>query len=205
MIANLMFHQSDDEDSDNSESDSDDSDDSDESDSEKKAAAPSKKRKADDEEVVSAKKTKTEDESDERSSTLWIGNLSFKVDDNSLYEEFQSCTGLTGARVVSDRETGRSRGFGYIDFASADDAQAAFDAKTGQQLDGRDMRLDFSSSKPKTENRSDDRAKKFNDTISPESDTLFVGNLPFHADEDTVSAFFNEVCPVKSLRLPTDR
>ena len=72
------------------------------------------------------------------------------------------------------------------------------------------MRLDFSTQKPKDNTdspagRANDRAKKFNDTISPESDTLFVGNLPWSATEESVSAFFNEAANVKSLRLPTDK
>lgn len=69
------------------------------------------------------------------------------------------------------------------------------------------MRLDLSTSKPANNpsERANDRAKKFNDELSPESDTLFVGNLSFNVDEDSVSAFFNEVANVKSLRLPTEQ
>ena len=69
------------------------------------------------------------------------------------------------------------------------------------------MRLDLSSGKPKDNSaaRAGERAKKFNDEMSPESDTLFVGNLSFNVDEESVSAFFNEVAPVKSLRLPTEQ
>lgn len=69
------------------------------------------------------------------------------------------------------------------------------------------MRLDLSTSKPANNpsERANDRAKKFNDELSPESDTLFVGNLSFNVDEESVSAFFNEVANVKSLRLPTEQ
>ena len=69
------------------------------------------------------------------------------------------------------------------------------------------MRLDFAS-KPSTNNapnaRAADRAAKHGDVISPESDTLFVGNLSFNVSEESVSAFFNEVAKVSSLRIPTD-
>lgn len=155
------------------------------------------------------KKSKTDEtEESEKSATLWVGNLGWSVDDNVLYEEFQSFDDLVGARVVSDKETGRSRGFGYVDFANPEAAQKAYDAKNGAQLEGRDMRLDFAS-KPTTrdanpKDRANDRANKHGDTISPPSDTLFVGNLSFNVGEDSVSAFFNEVAPVQSLRLPTD-
>lgn len=203
--------QSDSDDSDDSDADSDDSDsdDSDNSDSDSESAdekteAPSKKRKAEEETAAPAKKNKTEE--GEESSTLFVGNLSWKVDDAALFEEFQSSTGCTNARIITGQD-GRPRGFGYVDFDSAENAKAALEAKQGGYLDNRDMRIDLSSSKPKTDfkDRANDRAKKFNDELSPESETVFVGNLSFNVDEESVSAFFNEVANVKSLRLPTEQ
>ncbi len=79
----------------------------------------------------------------------------------------------------------------------------------GFELEGRPLRLDPSKPRPAedaTPNaRANDRAKQHGDVVSPESDTLFVGNLPFDADEEMVSEFFGEVSEVKSLRLPTDQ
>src|ERR1043165_9913094 len=122
----------------------------------KTKTAPSKKRKVEEEdEEPETKKAKTEET---ESSTLWVGNLGWGVDDNVLYEEFQSFDDLVGARVVSDKETGRSRGFGYVDFANPEAAKKAYDAKNGAQLEGRDMRLDFAS-KPST-NANPEAAKK---------------------------------------------
>lgn len=78
----------------------------------------------------------------------------------------------------------------------------------GHVLDNRAINLDYaaprdnSASTPQA--RAADRAKKHGDGVSPESDTLFVGNLPFDVDQDTVRAFFGEVCEVVSVRLPTD-
>ncbi|CAK7197471.1 nuclear localization sequence binding protein [Sporothrix eucalyptigena] len=198
-----------------SDSDSDaDSSDSDSDEEEEKAEEPSKKRKADDEEPAAAKKAKTDDAEEgaeaaaepAEGTTLFAGNLGWKVDDNLLYEEFKVCEGLVGARVITDREQQRSRGFGYVDFETPEAAKAAFEKMQGYFIEGRELKLDFSAARPKNDgnNNAANRAKKYGDTISPESDTLFVGNLPFHADEDSVSAFFNEVANVKSLRLPTD-
>jgi nucleolin len=125
-----------------------------------------------------------------------------------LYEEFKHNEGIVGARVVTDKETGRSRGFGYVDFDSPEAAEKAYNDKNGAYLEGRDMRLDFAQ-KPSTDGtpnaRAADRARKHGDVVSPESDTLFVGNLAFTASEDSVSAFFNEVAQVQSLRIPTDQ
>ena len=69
------------------------------------------------------------------------------------------------------------------------------------------MRLDFAAKDAgnKPQAKAADRAAKHGDTISPESDTLFVGNMPFTADESAVSDFFNSVASVASLRIPTDQ
>lgn len=108
---------------------------------------------------------------------------------------------------MTNRDDGRPRGFGYVDFDTPENAKAALEAKQGAFLDGRDMRIDLSTGKPNKNpaDRANDRAKKFNDELSPESDTLFVGNLSFQVDEESVSAFFSEVANVKSLRLPTEQ
>lgn len=153
------------------------------------------------------KKVKADGEADpEKSATLFVGNLSWKVDDNALYEEFKFCGDILSARVVTDRESGRSRGFGYVDFGNVEAAEKAFNEKQGAFIEGRDMRLDYSIKKPANNDFSaSDRAKQYGDTVSPESDTLFVGNISFDQDEDSVSAFFSEVASIKSLRLPTDQ
>jgi nucleolin len=210
----------DDEDDDSSAASSDDDDEEDEEDSDDsksdsdaqeavtKAEAPSNKRKADDEaeeEEAAPKKAKVEET--EGSATLWVGNLTWNIDDNALFEEFSSYEGLLSARVITDKESGRSRGFGYVDFSSEEVAKKAHEEKTGALLDGRDMRIDFAGKKPQDANPRDravDRQKKYGDTVSPESDTLFVGNLPFDASEPIVQEFFNQAAEVLSLRLPTD-
>jgi len=102
----------------------------------------------------------------------------------------------------------RSRGFGYVDFESHEAAKAAFEKMQGFELEGRALNLDPSKPRPAGEDnagaRANDRAKQFGDSVSPESDTLFVGNLPFEVDEDVVGAFFGDIAEVKSIRLPKD-
>ena len=103
--------------------------------------------------------------------------------------------------------TGRSRGFGYVDFSDADSCTKAYEAMQGKEVDGRAINLDYANQRPTDstpQNRAADRAQKHGDNVSPESDTLFVGNLPFDIDQDSVHAFFSEVCEVVSVRLPTD-
>ncbi|KAL7912054.1 hypothetical protein GGI35DRAFT_305209 [Trichoderma velutinum] len=188
-------------DSDDSEEDSDDSSDDDE---EEEKAEPSKKRKADEEIDTSAKKTKLDSNA---APTLFAGSLAWSVDDDTLYQAFQSFDGLVGARVVTEKGTGRSRGFGYVDFKDAESAQVAYEAMQGQDVGGRNINLDYANARPEgadPQGRAADRAKKHGDTLSAESDTLFVGNLPFDTDQDSVTQFFNEVGAVTSVRLPTD-
>lgn len=130
------------------------------------------------------------------------------MDDEKLYDAFKDCADLTNARVVTDKAMQRSRGFGYVDFANPEAAQAAFDKMNGVELDNRPMRLDPSKPRPAEDAapnaRAADRARQHGDVVSPESDTLFVGNLPWDVDEEMVTAFFGEVSEVKSVRLPTD-
>ncbi|XP_044724741.1 RNA recognition motif domain-containing protein [Hirsutella rhossiliensis] len=197
-------------DSDDSEDDSDDSDDSEDdsdgSSSESAEAAPaSKKRKADSEIDATPKKAKTENA--EAASTLFVGSLSWGTDDSALWEAFKDFEGLVNARVVTDKMSGKSRGFGYVDFSDSDAASKAYEAMQGHELDGRTLNLDYANARSTDANprdRAADRAKKHGDSISPESDTLFVGNLPFGVDQDSVREFFAASREVASVRLPTD-
>lgn len=134
---------------------------------------------------------------------VFVGQLSWAVDDARLASEFADCGEVLSAHVQLDRNTGRSRGFGYINFSTPEAAQKAL-TYAGKEIDGRPINVDLSTPKP-TEDRQNDRAKKFGDSTSSPSQTLFVGNLSFDATEDVVWEFFGEHAPVKSVRLPTDR
>lgn len=138
---------------------------------------------------------------------MWIGQLSWNIDDEWLAEEFKQCEGFTGARVVTDKETGRSRGFGFVDFSTPQAAKSALESMQGKEIDGRAIKLDIAPARnndtPRP-NRAQDRAKKHNDVVSPESSTLFVGNIPFGISRDEVWEFFAEGIEVKNVRLPTN-
>jgi RNA recognition motif-containing protein len=71
------------------------------------------------------------------SNKLFIGNLSWGVDTDQLREMFSAYGVVTDAIVMTDRETGRSRGFGFVTFETEEEAQAAIEAMDGQDLDGR--------------------------------------------------------------------
>ena len=77
---------------------------------------------------------------------LFVGNLSFSIDDQSLGDMFASFGNVESARVISDRETGRSKGFGFVEMASPTEAQAAIDGLNGTDQGGR--ALNVSEAKP---------------------------------------------------------
>jgi cold-inducible RNA-binding protein len=68
---------------------------------------------------------------------LYVGNLAYSVRDESLQTAFGEFGTVTSAKVMMDRETGRSKGFGFVEFASPAEATAAMNALNGQPLEGR--------------------------------------------------------------------
>lgn len=70
---------------------------------------------------------------------IYVGNLPWRATDAQLSELFGAHGEVTDARIVTDRETGRSRGFGFVTMASADAAQAAIRALNGYSLEGRSL------------------------------------------------------------------
>lgn len=79
------------------------------------------------------------------SSKLFIGGLSFSTDDMSLKEAFSGFGDVTDAKVIVDRDTGKSRGFGFVNFASEDAASTALNAMDGQELNGRNIRVSIAN------------------------------------------------------------
>ena len=72
---------------------------------------------------------------------LFVGGLSWGTDDQGLREAFESFGEVTDAKVITDRETGRSRGFGFVTFANPEDGDRAIEEMDGQPLDGRNIRV----------------------------------------------------------------
>ena len=68
---------------------------------------------------------------------LYVGNLSYNIRDDDLQQAFAQFGTVTSAKVMMDRDTGRSKGFGFVEMGSDPEAQAAINAMNGQALDGR--------------------------------------------------------------------
>jgi cold-inducible RNA-binding protein len=73
------------------------------------------------------------------SSNLYVGNLTFNTTSADLETLFAAHGEVRKAQVITDRETGRSRGFGFVEMGSDDAAKAAIDSLNGHNLDGRDL------------------------------------------------------------------
>ncbi|HVX47750.1 MAG TPA: RNA-binding protein [Candidatus Saccharimonadales bacterium] len=68
---------------------------------------------------------------------LFIGSLAWATDDDSLKQFFESAGTVVSANVIKDRESGRSRGFGFVEMSSEEEAKKAVDELNGKELDGR--------------------------------------------------------------------
>lgn len=73
------------------------------------------------------------------STKLYVGGLPYSVTDGQLEEIFSEHGSVQSARVISDKFTGQSRGFGFVEMASTEEAQKAMEALNGTQLEGRTL------------------------------------------------------------------
>jgi RNA recognition motif-containing protein len=70
---------------------------------------------------------------------LYVGNLSYSVDDQSLNQNFSDFGTVSSAKVMMDRDSGRSKGFGFVEMSTEAEAQAAISGMNGKSVGGRDM------------------------------------------------------------------
>lgn len=85
------------------------------------------------------------------SSKIYVGNLPYSVTHSSLESNFAEFGGVASAKVMMDRDTGRSKGFGFVEMSSAEEAQAAISALHGMSVDGRAIIVNLA--RPREENR----------------------------------------------------
>jgi RNA recognition motif-containing protein len=81
---------------------------------------------------------------------LYVGNLPYSASDASLTELFSQCGTVKSAKVIIDRDSGQSKGFGFVEMSSDSEANAAISQLNGHDLDGRQIKVN--ESKPKESN-----------------------------------------------------
>ena len=79
---------------------------------------------------------------------IYAGNLAYSVTDQSLQEAFEEFGTVDSAKVIQDRDTGRSKGFGFIEMSSNDEARAAIEALNNKELDGRNITVNEARPRP---------------------------------------------------------
>ncbi|MGH9338162.1 MAG: RNA recognition motif domain-containing protein [Acidobacteriota bacterium] len=89
------------------------------------------------------------------STKIYVGNLDFQTSSTDLQELFEQVGGVESATVVTDRDTGRSRGFGFVEMSSSEEAQKAIAELNGKEVNGR--ALTVNEAKPRTERGGGDR------------------------------------------------
>ena len=74
---------------------------------------------------------------------IYVGNIAWGVSDDELEALFAQYGEVNSARIITDRESGRSKGFGFVEMATADSANAAIEALNGNDFGGRDLRVNI--------------------------------------------------------------
>jgi RNA recognition motif-containing protein len=86
---------------------------------------------------------------------IFVGNLSFRTTEEALRPLFEAYGEVASARVITSRETGRSRGFGFVEMPNDEEARKAIAEVNGRELDGRQLRVN--EARAKTDRRGDQR------------------------------------------------
>ncbi len=82
---------------------------------------------------------------------LYVGNLSYNTSEEGLRNLFANFGTVASAKIVFDRDTGNSKGFGFVEMSSEEEASAAIAGTNGQELDGRQLRVNEAMDKPRRE------------------------------------------------------
>ncbi|HEY6181859.1 MAG TPA: RNA-binding protein [Terriglobales bacterium] len=93
---------------------------------------------------------------------LYVGGLPYSVTDGRLQEVFAAHGSVESANVISDKFTGQSRGFGFVEMGSSNEAQKAIDSLNGTQLDGRTLTVNEAKPMARRDNRGKDRESGHN-------------------------------------------
>jgi len=80
---------------------------------------------------------------------LYVGNLSYNTTEDSLRSCFANYGNVVSAKIITDRETGNSKGFGFVEMGSDDEANSAIAGTNGAELDGRQIRVNEAMDKPR--------------------------------------------------------
>lgn len=84
---------------------------------------------------------------------IYVGNLSYQTTDTDLEKLFGTYGSVTSVRIITDRDTGRSKGFAFLEMPEREEALKAIESLNGQELDGRALRVNESQPRPASNDR----------------------------------------------------
>jgi len=84
---------------------------------------------------------------------LYVGNLSYNTTEATLRELFQAYGQVDSVKIITDRDSGQSKGFGFVEMGSEAEAQAATAGTNGRDVDGRQLKVNEAMDKPRRDNR----------------------------------------------------
>ena len=79
---------------------------------------------------------------------LYVGNLPYEITEEEISEAFSQYGTATSVKLITDRDTGRKKGFGFVEMESADEAQAVVAELNGKELFGRTLKIDIANDRP---------------------------------------------------------
>ncbi len=82
---------------------------------------------------------------------LYVGNLPFSANEDSLKDLFSACGTIGSTKIITDRDTGRSKGFAFVEMGNDEEAEAVITKFDGHDLDGRQMKVSIAKPQPERE------------------------------------------------------
>ncbi|MBN2441882.1 MAG: RNA-binding protein [Spirochaetales bacterium] len=86
------------------------------------------------------------------SNKIYVGNLSYNVDESKLTEIFSAYGEILSAKIIEDRDTGRSKGFAFVEMANESEKQSAISGLNGKEVDGRNLKVNEANDRPPRNN-----------------------------------------------------
>ena len=145
-------------------------------------------------------------EKPEGCTRVFVGNLSYDIDEATLRDQLKGCGEITRLKWGEDRDTGDFKGYAHVDFANSDDTEKCV-ALNGTMVLGRAMKVDYAQSNgssPRSGGGKGGTPQPMTEK-PPGCTTLFIANLSFEVNEDSLWEEFGKCGDVKAIRLATDR
>ncbi|KAI4318879.1 hypothetical protein MLD38_032536 [Melastoma candidum] len=136
---------------------------------------------------------------------LFVGNLPFSVDSAQLAELFENAGNVEMVEVIYDKETGRSRGFGFVTMSSVEEVEAAAQRFNGYELDGRALRVNSGPAPRRRDSPLPRMGNSSRGSTSNSSNRVFVGNLSWSVDDMALETLFSEQGKVLEAKVVYDR